>query len=129
MASSLFAFKDKMTKFSLEGSWSIENIDFYRYAPRRYKPLESPVFYAPEHDLQFTILFYPNGGSRRYDNRDKNFTDTGVLAKSISLSGSTYARYGKSLYWKDNAEIGIDYTIEVQKIRYTSYYGTIKYSK
>ncbi len=131
MASSSFDFEDKMTTFSLNRSWSIEKINFYRYKPRDNEPLKSPVFYAPEHDLQFTILIYPNGSGQPYDLR-KVYLDASVQVKTIS-GESGEDQTSKNCYWKGGAQIGIDYTIEIwlnngnQPMTYSKFVKTIFY--
>lgn len=111
MASSSYDFEDKMTKFSLKRSWSIENIDFYQYQPRNYEPLKSPVFYAPEHDLQFTILFYPNG-SVKPNGLSYNYMDASVQVKTIS--GESGEDQASKNCWKDGSLIFINFTVELQ---------------
>lgn len=101
-----------MTKFTLKRTWTIEDFAFYRVGPVSIsKPLESPVFYAPEHDLQFKVLFYPNG-TKKMESLWKNHTSAFVQVKSISGGDKTGDQIG---HWKEDAVIVIDYSVETNE--------------
>lgn len=117
-----------MTTFSLERCWTIENVGFYRAEPRSFEPLKSPVFYAPEHDLQFTMLFYPNGRAWHYDHRsfsgraaDVHYTDASLLVSTIS-GGQREGGAAATRYWKRDALIGVEYTFTLMK-PFLSFFG------
>ena len=137
MASPPDTYTTRMTTFSLERCWTIENVGFYRAEPRSFEPLKSPVFYAPEHDLQFTMLFYPNGRALHYDNRsfsgraaDVHYTDASLLVGTISGGGGQRgAAAAATRYWKRDALIGVEYTFTLMK-PFLSFFGDrVVYSK
>lgn len=119
--SSSFKFTLKVTKFTVKATFVIEDLAYYRVMSNiSYEPLESPPFYAPEHDLQFKIFFYPNGTVNVQKPLLNKFTAACVQVKTISGgdggSGSGQGAGGdevvmKSEFWKEDAVIAVDFLI------------------
>lgn len=118
--SSSFKFTLKVTKFTVKATFVIEDLAYYRVMSNiSYEPLESPPFYAPEHDLQFKIFFYPNGTVNVQKPLLNKFTAACVQVKTISGGDGGGGGHGaggdevvtKSEFWKEDAVVAVDFLI------------------
>lgn len=96
-------FANRMIKFSIERTWTIDGIGIYKTHKKPGYVLQSSEFTDIEHDMKFRIIFYPRGTKEVNQNNFYSYDYTAACIQSRNMTG---------VNWKGEAYV--DYTIEAK---------------